>query len=83
MPNAFRSLAREKEAKKLVKAAMGTADRQGWVHLDTVAVVDAAAAEREAVAEEGQYEQRQEEWRQRRQQQQELVGGGVEAGVKN
>jgi len=37
-PNAFRSLAREKEAKKRVKAALGKLDSEGWVHLETGAV---------------------------------------------
>lgn len=43
-PNAFRSLAREKEAKKRVKAALGKVDSEGWVHLETGAV---ACLERE------------------------------------
>lgn len=53
MPNAFRSLAKEKEAKERAKAAMGQEDRQGWVHLDTVAVVSAAAAEGQGENEKG------------------------------
>lgn len=45
MPNAFRSLAKEKEAQKRVKAALGKEDREGWVHLEVGAVEEAVGAE--------------------------------------
>lgn len=48
MPNAFRSLAREKEAQRRVKAAVGAEDREGWVHVEGKAVEAAMAVEKEA-----------------------------------
>lgn len=50
MPNAFRSLAREREAQKRVKA-MGSEDKEGWVHVEGAAVE--AAMEKDAREQQG------------------------------